>query len=101
MEPAYMQEERFDKINYSQKGLIKGEYECCRFVDCDFSNSSLIDINFIDCVFEGCNLSMVKLSNTIFRDIKFINCKMLGLYFDKCNEFGLSVNFENCNLNHS
>lgn len=26
---------------------------------------------------------------------------MLGLHFENCNEFGLSVNFDNCNLNHS
>lgn len=26
---------------------------------------------------------------------------MLGLHFDRCNEFGLSFSFESCNLNHS
>jgi len=26
---------------------------------------------------------------------------MLGLHFESCNTFGLSVNFDNCNLNHS
>jgi hypothetical protein len=38
---------------------------------------------------------------TAFRDIKFKGCKMLGLNFEDCNEFGLSFNFENCSLNHS
>jgi len=26
---------------------------------------------------------------------------MLGLYFENCNQFGLSFSFDNCNLTHS
>jgi uncharacterized protein YjbI with pentapeptide repeats len=26
---------------------------------------------------------------------------MLGLNFDRCNEFGLAISFENCTLNHA
>jgi uncharacterized protein YjbI with pentapeptide repeats len=26
---------------------------------------------------------------------------MLGLHFENCNKFGLSVSFDNCNLSHS
>jgi uncharacterized protein YjbI with pentapeptide repeats len=44
---------------------------------------------------------MAKLNRTGLRDIKFRSCKMLGLHFENCNEFGLSVNFEYCNLSQS
>lgn len=35
------------------------------------------------------------------RDIKFKECKMLGLEFGNCSQFGFAVNFEDCNLTHS
>ncbi|HWB28019.1 MAG TPA: pentapeptide repeat-containing protein [Chitinophagaceae bacterium] len=78
-----------------------GEYEGCTFNNCNFYISSIAGCLFIDCSFNSCDLSMVKLSETLLRDIHFKNCKMLGLLFDSCNQFGLSVGFENCTLNHS
>jgi fluoroquinolone resistance protein len=100
MQQEYLTYQTFNKINYTQHPLAKGEYENCTFKNCDFSNSDLTNIKFIDCLFEGCNLSLAKLTMTAFQDIKFRNCKMLGLHFENCNEFGLSVGFEDCNLNH-
>jgi uncharacterized protein YjbI with pentapeptide repeats len=43
----------------------------------------------------------VRVDRTAFRDVKFKECKMMGLRFDTCNEFGLSFSFEGCQLNHS
>lgn len=91
----------FDRQDFRQKSLPKGEYEYCTFTNCDFSNSNLSEIKFLECVFSGCNLSMVKLGVTVFRDIEFVNCKMLGLNFEHCSEFGFSVSFTDCILNHS
>lgn len=99
MKQAYIEEKTFDKIDFKDKPLTNGEYENCRFLCCDFSNSDLSDCKFTDCEFSGCNLSLVKLTKTVFRDIKFRECKMLGLHFDDCNEFGLSFSFEHCILN--
>jgi uncharacterized protein YjbI with pentapeptide repeats len=101
MSVTYFEDQCFEKIDFTQNPLTKGEYECCSFVNCDFSNSDLSDIRFVDCRFENCNLSMTKLSNTALREVKFLNCKMLGLYFDHCNPFGLSIGFERCNLSQS
>ncbi len=101
MEQQYFEDKTFDKINYTDKPLPKGEYENCTFVNCDFYNSSFTSINFIECEFVGCNLSMVKLDMAILRDVKFVDCKMLGLKFETCNDFGFSVRFNNCTLNHS
>ncbi|WP_431217529.1 hypothetical protein ACQ86N_21315 [Puia sp. P3] len=44
-------------------------------------------------MFSNCNLSLAQLQKTTFRDIQFKDCKMLGLHFEDCNEFGLSVSF--------
>jgi fluoroquinolone resistance protein len=101
MKQIYIEEKTFEKQDFQDNPLTKGEYEYCRFINCDFLNVDLSDCKFTDCEFLGCNLSMAKLTETAFRDIRFIDCKMLGLYFDSCSEFGLLFSFENCILNNS
>jgi uncharacterized protein YjbI with pentapeptide repeats len=101
MESKYTEDMRFTDINYEETPLQYGAYECCSFMNCEFSKSNLAEISFIDCVFENCNLSMASLAKTILRDVKFLNCKMLGIHFENCNQFGLTVSFDNCNLSHS
>jgi fluoroquinolone resistance protein len=101
MEQSYEVNKTFDKINFEEIPLQKGEYENCTFNNCNFSNSNLSEIKFVDCIFNDCNLSNSKLMNTLFRDVKFKGCKMLGLGFDKCSDFGLSFIFDNCTLDHS
>lgn len=97
----YQQDKTFDKLNFSATPLTKDEYENCVFKNCEFSNTDFADLKFIDCKFIASNLSLAKLMRTTFRDVTFKDCKMLGLHFDKCNEFGLSVSFDTCNLSHS
>ncbi len=46
-------------------------------------------------------MNMAILTKTTFMNIHFKDCKMLGLFFDHCNPFGLTVSFENCILTHS
>ncbi len=101
MEQIYIEDKTFDNIDFKENPLKKGEYENCDFINCDFSNSDLSDIRFSDCHFVDCNLSLTKLIGTVLQDIKFKECKMLGLHFDDCHEFGLSFSFESCSLNHS
>ena len=91
----------FDKCNFKETPLEKGEYEECTFSVCDFSNTDLSEIHFSDCTFSHCNLSMVKLYSTAFMDVRFLECKMLGLRLDTCRTFGLAFRFENCTLNYS
>ncbi len=89
----------FEKNNYTETALAKGEYEGCRFKVCEFSGSDLSNITFIDCEFADCNLSMTKIKNSAFKTVVFKNCKLLGLNFSDCNSFLLSLGFENCLLN--
>jgi len=101
MNTDYFAGKKFDKQDFTHIPLAKASYENCVFIDCDFSNSDLSGIHFIESQFESCNLSMAKLIKTSFQDVRFIDCKMLGLHFKNCNDFGMSVFYKNCNLSHS
>jgi uncharacterized protein YjbI with pentapeptide repeats len=96
MSKTIIEEKTFKKINFSERGLAKGDYENCIFVNCVFSNIDLSNNNFLECEFNGCNLSMSEMAKTAFRNIKFKECKLLGLHFENCNKFLFSVEFENC-----
>lgn len=94
-------QEDFDKTFDNHNSLEKGDYEACRFTNCDFSNTKLSESRFIDCRFSTCNLSLAQLTKTVLQDVVFENCKLLGLRFDQCGGFGLSLRFVNCIVNHS
>lgn len=97
MTENYFFEKRLEGLNDPEKG----EYEACTFVNCNFSSGDLFSIIFVDCMFDNCDVSNANISNAAFRDVKFKNCKMLGLNFESSNEFMFSVDFENCQMDHS
>ncbi len=97
----YTEDEIFNNINFKPDGLPNGEYEYCKFINCDFSDTSFSYSKFLECEFINCNLSMVSLSGVSFRNVVFKDCKMIGLKFDECNEFGIEFSFENCILDYS
>lgn len=101
MQTIYAEHKTFEKIDFTKNALEKGEYDHCTFLNCDFSGSDLTESKFSGGEFIGCNLSLVKLHQTAFRAIHFKECKMLGLQFENCNQFGLSFTFIDCNLSHS
>jgi uncharacterized protein YjbI with pentapeptide repeats len=101
MQDIYTSDKSFEKNNFVQNPLAKGEYENCIFKMCDFSGNDLSEFKFSECEFIGSNLSLAKLNKTALQNIKFRDCKMLGLRFDTCSDFGLSFSFDNCILNHS
>lgn len=97
MEEPYLHDQTFENL----EELPKGEYENCTFMRCSLANQDISSFKFLNCDFIGCNLSLTKLKNTVFHDVTFKNCKMLGLRFDDVYPHGLSLSFENCQLNHS
>lgn len=101
MEKTYIEDKTFDKVDFTNTPINKGEYENCVFLNCDLSNSNLADIVFSNCEFNNCNISSAKITNTSFKNVLFKNCKMLGLHFESCNPFLLEFNFENCAVNLS
>ncbi|MCB9252666.1 MAG: pentapeptide repeat-containing protein [Flavobacteriales bacterium] len=98
---SYTDNESFTGIDFTKDGLPYKEFELCTFVNCNFSGLDLSGINFTECDFDACNLSLCILKKTVLRDLTFKNCKMLGLHFDDCNQFGLSFRFDSCILNMS
>jgi fluoroquinolone resistance protein len=91
----------FENLKSQIAPLEIGDYENCTFTSCDFSESDLSDINFLECKFRDCNLSLARLIQTSFREVKFINCKLLGVHFEDCNKLILSFGFEGCILDLS
>lgn len=101
MEQAYTHDTTFDKNDFTQTPLTRGEYENCTFNNCNLADNDLSNFKFTDCEFIGCNISLAKLNKTGLQNIKFKDCKLLGLRFDTCADFNLSFSFDNCMLDHS
>ncbi|MAT58674.1 MAG: hypothetical protein CMF23_11950 [Ignavibacteriae bacterium] len=101
MEDLYQLEKTFTKLNFAETPISKGEYEKCVFKNCNFFKGNLAEFIFIDCDFISCDLSMIEISSAAFNNAQFIDCKILGVHFETCNDFGFSVKFENCILDHS
>lgn len=101
MEKAYIENKLFDAVDFSSVPPATGEYENCHFINCNFANCNLSGLHFNSCKFDTCNLSMAILAGTAFRDTKFTGCKLLGLHFEHCNEYGLTIDLDNCILNHA
>src|SRR6185503_5626360 len=98
MEEVYIKDKRFGKEDFTESLFANGDYDNCRFVSCNFSNTDLAKTSFIDCSFTSCNLSMAKLTKTAFKNCTFIDCKLFGLHFEDCEPFLFKVDFENCQL---
>ena len=101
MNQDYIEQQLFTKQDYTETPLPKGEYDNCNFRDCNFSGSDLSGIRFMDCTYTGCDLSNVKVLKSSFHESIFKECKMLGFHFDNCDQLGLTIRFENCQLDHS
>jgi fluoroquinolone resistance protein len=101
MERLYTEDGVFEKKDYSVHRLPEGDYENCQFMHCNFSNADLSGCNFIECSFTTCNLGRAKLSKVSFRDVIFKDSKMIGLHFEDCNEFMLTMEFDHCILDYS
>jgi len=88
----------FERGDYTVENLPRGEYENCRFVNCNFYGGDLSHITFRECTFDSCDFSLAKMKNTALNDIHFVGCKLVGVQFDECNQFLLSLDFEDCVL---
>ena len=98
MERSYIVDKTFDKIDFTQNALQWGDYENCRFINCNLLNVDLSNYHFDECEFIGSNLSMAKLDKTAFKDIIFKNCNLLGLHFETCDPFLFSITYNDCSL---
>jgi len=95
---AVCTEQKIKGVDFTHDRFRTGEYEKCSFLNCVFSNIDLSNAVFNTCDFHSCDLSLAKVVNTAFRMVKFQDCKLLGVRFEVCNNFLLTFEFENCNL---
>ncbi|MFI1772343.1 pentapeptide repeat-containing protein [Thalassobellus citreus] len=96
-----IEDEIFDKKDFSINRLPNADYEYCTFKNCNFSEGFLSKIRFLECEFIDCNLSSANITGASFQDVKFIGCKILGVHFENCNPFGFALHIEDCQLNHA
>ena len=101
MSANYFEDDQFDSVDYTVVPFVKGEYENCRFINCNFANIDLSHTRFVECEFTGCNLSMTKLTGATLNTVTFKESKIIGINFENCNEFLFSVSFDNCTMNFS
>ena len=101
MNKVYFVEKEYKGVDFATQPLLIGEYESCVFSNCNFANSDLSKLIFIECEFDSCNFSAAKMQNTSFQNAQFKDCKLLGLHFEDCNSFLLSMNFTGCQINFS
>lgn len=101
MPASYIKDSTFEKLNFQNDQLLYREFENCKFVNCFMSEMDLSNLKFVDCQFSSCNLSLSKLNNTTLFNVTFSDCKMLGLHFEDCNDFGFSIAFDHCQLDYA
>ena len=97
----YINEQHFEDIDFAKENIGQAEYSFCTFTKCNFADTALSNIRFIDSIFEDCNWSNANIQDCSIQDCKFENCKMLGLQFNTCSDFGFGIHCKNCNLQHS
>jgi uncharacterized protein YjbI with pentapeptide repeats len=101
MQSEYLSDKIFENINFSEKPILKGEFETCVFKRCNFSSVNLSECRFSECKFNACDLSNANISMTAFQDVEFKDCKILGLQFQDANHFAFSLKCMNCQLDHA
>jgi len=101
MNQKLIEEQHFKGLNFLEKPLEVADYDNCTFNNCVFANTDLSGFDFQECEFMNCDLSLAKLKNTAIKNCSFSQCKMLGLRFEDCHRFLLSMTFKNCQLNLS
>ena len=101
MSNHYFDDQDYNGENYQKSPLLKGDYDNCTFTKCNFKESDLKNINFSECTFTDCDFSMADIGNCSFKEVEFYECKLLGLQFESCNPFLMSLFFKGCTLNFS
>lgn len=96
-----VEDQVFEQVDFTVKKLPQADYEYCRFINCRLFQADLRSFRFLETEFIGCDLSLSQLSDTAFKGVRFKECKLTGLAFDQCNQFGLNLSFEGSNLTHS
>lgn len=77
------------------------DFEQCTFSRLDLAKVNLSGANFINCRFDDCTLTRAEVKQTKFLDVAFVNSRLNHVDFGKCNAFGFSVSFDECQLDYT
>lgn len=101
MANKYISEQDYFDTNFTEEALPPHTFEGCRFVRCHFAEADLSKFRFIDTTFVECDFSNAILDQSQWQDVTLERCKLLGLAFEHCNEFGFAIRCKACRLDHA
>lgn len=97
----YVDNLKFENIDFNAQPLDKKEYEQCSFVGSLFYGVNIGERVFVDCEFVRCDFSMCAFESSALRGCRFVDCKMVGSNFMNAAKVGFSVEFVNSKLDMS
>jgi len=92
---------RFHSIDFTEDKLADRSFEKCTFISCHFREIPLNRTVFCSCVFIECEIVLTKLNAITLNGVEFQSCKIMGVNFTDCNDFGFSPEFTKCIVNSS
>ncbi len=97
--------------DFSQKSLAEYAFTNCLFQNCNFTECLFHNARFVSCSFKACNLSLLKMEGCRLQDVYFEGCKIMGVEFFKCEKKFFSIkakhsclhycNFADLNMKHA
>lgn len=95
----------FNELINKESCIEDKQFDCCKFIKCDFSGSSIKRCRFVECEFIDCNLSLINFMASSFSEVIFERSKMLGIDWTKVKwpqvKLTSPIEFYTCNINHS
>jgi fluoroquinolone resistance protein len=88
-----------EKIDFTTAKLPQLDFEAVEFRGCTFKDLS--GYHFSDCLFTSCNLSNAEMRGSKMQDVVFRDCKLIGINFYPCSDFGFNLTFERCLLDYA
>ncbi len=98
---TYFENKEYKNIDVSKTKIKRGQYDRCRFINCNFEDMHISNFEFVEVEFIECNFSNAFIKNTAFKEVYFTQCKLIGLKFHECDPFLLQFSFNKCQLNFS
>ncbi len=90
-----------ENIDYTDKSLINHHFANCVFTNCNFTNTDISYTDFEDCTFNICNFSQTIVNTIGLKNVVFNDTKLLGFKFNHCKDFLFEVSFKNCQIDYA
>ncbi len=102
---TFYAEQIFDDLAFRQKKVRSSNFELCKFIGCDLSESEFTECKFVDCEFKESNLNVVKFDGTRILETDFNNCKITGVNWTSLSWTSVAlcspVSFHSCDISFS